>query len=119
MAAAACLAIEARDDGSGMSEAIQRRIFEPFFTTKEGRGGTGFGLSAVQATVDAHDGAIEVASVEGQGTRFVVYRPLALAQVQSMAKVNPGLGLGSGRILVVDDEPVLPGARRAPHPTRI
>lgn len=107
MAAIAYLALEVRDDGHGMSPDTQRQIFEPFFTTKTGQGGTGLGLSAVQAAVDAHDGAIEVESVEGEGTTFRLFLPLASAAVSSGVKEVKTLAPCTGKILVVDDEPVL------------
>ena len=49
------------------------KIFLPFFTTKTH--GTGLGLSLVQKIVLAHNGRIEVQSVEGEGTRFTITLP--------------------------------------------
>ena len=53
-----------------------RRIFDPFFTTKS-EGGTGLGLAISQRIVDEVKGSLEVASVAGAGSRFVVRLPLA------------------------------------------
>jgi len=61
---------EVRDDGCGMSEAGRERGFAPFVTAKAA--GTGLGLSNVRKIVDAHGGAIDVASTEGRGTTFRV-----------------------------------------------
>lgn len=49
------------------------RILEPFFSLKTpGRSSTGLGLAVVWGTITDHNGFIEVASSEGQGTRFLV-----------------------------------------------
>jgi two-component system, cell cycle sensor histidine kinase and response regulator CckA len=65
------------DDGSGIDPKYLPRIFDPFFTTKPG--GTGLGLPAVASIVEAHGGAIEVASAPGKGTRFTLRFPPARA----------------------------------------
>jgi signal transduction histidine kinase len=65
------------DDGSGIDPKHLPRIFDPFFTTKPG--GTGLGLPAVASIVEAHGGAIDVASAPGKGTRFTLRFPPARA----------------------------------------
>jgi PAS domain S-box-containing protein len=64
-----------KDSGKGMSMEVQERIFEPFFTTKDRSRGTGLGLSIVHGILQAHEGAIEVESAEGEGTAFYLYFP--------------------------------------------
>jgi PAS domain S-box-containing protein len=68
--------IEVEDSGLGIEPRIRERIFDPFFTTKpEGRG-TGLGLSISYGIVKDHGGKIDVHSVPGQGSRFVVSLPV-------------------------------------------
>ena len=61
------------DTGHGVPEDLLGKIFFPFFTTKPH--GTGLGLSLVQKIMLAHNGRIEVQSIEGKGTRFTVTLP--------------------------------------------
>lgn len=63
--------ISVRDEGSGMSEAVQARIFEPFFTTREN--GNGLGLSISRSLARRYGGDIQVRSIPGQGSEFSVY----------------------------------------------
>jgi signal transduction histidine kinase len=69
--------VEIADNGPGMSEEMRKRIFEPFFTTKKVGEGTGLGLSVSYfIVVENHGGTMEVESVPGQGTTFVLTLPL-------------------------------------------
>jgi two-component system NtrC family sensor kinase len=69
------LAIEVKDNGTGMDDATRNRIFEPFFTTKPVGDGTGLGLSVTWGIVREHHGWIDVQSRPGQGSTFTVYLP--------------------------------------------
>ncbi len=66
-----------KDNGVGMSEAVQENIFDELFTTKEVGKGTGLGLAiARQIVVEKHGGTIEVNSVLREGTEFAIVLPL-------------------------------------------
>jgi two-component system NtrC family sensor kinase len=66
------------DNGVGISEANLGRIFDPFFTTKLGQGGSGLGLNIVYNLIsDVLGGSIQVKSVPGEGTQFILILPLA------------------------------------------
>jgi signal transduction histidine kinase len=69
--------IRIKDNGVGMSEAVQEKIFEDLFTTKGVGKGTGLGLTiARQIVVEKHGGTIEVNSVLREGTEFAIVLPL-------------------------------------------
>ncbi|MFH1075527.1 MAG: PAS domain-containing protein [Pseudomonadota bacterium] len=99
--------LEVSDTGSGILPEIIDRIFEPFFTTKPKNEGTGLGLSVVHGIVKGYGGAITVESIPDKGTTFNVYLPIAKTSdiaIEKPIKPMP-LPTGSGRILLVDDEP--------------
>ncbi|MBI5237288.1 MAG: hypothetical protein HY887_02560 [Deltaproteobacteria bacterium] len=62
-----------RDNGKGIPGEHIDRIFDPFFSTKDR--GTGLGLAIVNSIVSAHNGAIDVDSAPGEGTRFIIRLP--------------------------------------------
>jgi two-component system NtrC family sensor kinase len=68
---------EVTDTGKGIDPADLPYIFEPFFTTKERGVGTGLGLYVSNSIVTSLGGRIEVDSVVGSGTRFVIHLPVA------------------------------------------
>lgn len=71
-----------RDNGKGMTEDVKQRIFDHLFTTKGVGKGTGLGLAIVrQIILEKHGGAIEVNSILGQGTEFVISIPLKLTSI--------------------------------------
>ncbi len=68
---------EVSDTGSGIKSENLGNIFEPYFSTKET--GTGLGLAIVHKIVDIHNGTIDVESTVGEGTKFTVKLPKAMA----------------------------------------
>jgi two-component system, NtrC family, sensor kinase len=69
--------IKIKDNGTGIPESIKAKIFQPFFTTKPTGQGTGLGLSlAYDIITKGHSGTLEVESVEGEGTTFIIKLPL-------------------------------------------
>jgi two-component system sensor histidine kinase FlrB len=69
--------VSVRDTGGGIAPEAQARIFEPFFTTR-GQG-TGLGLAIALGVARAHGGSIEVSSVPGEGSEFVLLLPAGVA----------------------------------------
>jgi len=65
-----------RDFGLGIPEADIPFIFEPFYRVDKSRakntGGYGLGLSLTQKIIEAHKGKLEVKSVLGEGTEFII-----------------------------------------------
>jgi signal transduction histidine kinase/ActR/RegA family two-component response regulator len=97
-----CVWLEVKDDGIGMAPATVAQMFDPFFTTKFV--GRGLGMAAVLGIVRGHEGAIDVESNPGQGTRIRVFFP-ARAVTAARAPREPAKNLaGQGLVLVVDDE---------------
>jgi signal transduction histidine kinase len=103
------LCFEVADDGPGIDEATRLRIFDPFFSTKEKRG-RGLGLASVIGIVRAHQGALQVDSQLGKGTRMRIWLPLAaeIARAQPKQPKRPRSASPRGRrVLIVDDEAVV------------
>lgn len=72
------VAVDIRDNGSGISTDDLSKIFDPYFTTKPK--GTGLGLAIVQKIIEAHHGQVKVRSAIGQGTVFSITLPLNAAR---------------------------------------
>ena len=72
--------VEIADEGPGMRPEVAARAFERFFRADAARsrhsGGSGLGLSIVDATVRAHGGTVSIDSAEGSGTTIRIAVPL-------------------------------------------
>jgi signal transduction histidine kinase/ActR/RegA family two-component response regulator len=94
------------DTGIGIPREDLERIFEPFYSKKRmGRSGTGLGMAVVWGCMKDHNGYIDVESVEGVGTKFILYFPVTeqpVAQAISPSPRREFRGRGES-ILVVDD----------------
>jgi len=64
-----------RDTGPGISPEELSKVFDPFYTTK--KTGTGLGLSVSYGIIQDHHGTVDVQSVPGKGTTFVLAFPVA------------------------------------------
>jgi signal transduction histidine kinase len=60
------------DNGIGIPEQVLDKIFQPFFTTKSTGEGTGLGLSISYDIMKLHGGEIQVKSVEGEYSEFII-----------------------------------------------
>lgn len=81
------VAIQIRDNGSGIDPAHQARLFDPFFTTKEIGKGTGLGLAiSYQIVTEKHGGQLLCTSTLGEGTEFTIQIPCRqkLERIQQM-----------------------------------
>jgi signal transduction histidine kinase/CheY-like chemotaxis protein/CHASE3 domain sensor protein/HPt (histidine-containing phosphotransfer) domain-containing protein len=118
---------DVEDTGIGISAEQQARLFQPFVQAEDGlsrpTGGTGLGLSICRRLAELMQGAIELHSAPGRGTRmsFTVALPVAHgvelprpdAGAASLAHVVPRTAPPieqaerEGKlVLVVDDHPV-------------
>lgn len=72
------LRLVVEDKGIGIPAGDMKRILEPFErgTNVSEIKGTGLGLSIVKQTIALLHGALEIESVEGQGSRFTVILPI-------------------------------------------
>ena len=82
------------DDGVGIPSADLPHIFRRFYRVEKHHSqeeikGTGLGLSIVKRAIEAHGGAINVTSVPGQETKFMIEVPLeAEAKLLAEAEAN-------------------------------
>ena len=69
-----------RDQGVGIAPDQQKRIFDKFYraapSLTRSVGGTGLGLYVTRELVRQMDGSIDVTSVPGVGSTFVIDLPL-------------------------------------------
>jgi signal transduction histidine kinase len=70
--------VTVRDTGPGIAREEQRLIFEKFGRARAGnaRPGTGLGLFIARSIAEAHGGTLDVHSVPGQGSTFLLSLPL-------------------------------------------
>ncbi|SHE34939.1 polar amino acid transport system substrate-binding protein [Seinonella peptonophila] len=65
--------ITIEDNGCGIEQEDLNKLFEPFFTKKNN--GVGLGLSISYQLIKENHGSIEVRSLHGQGTTFILTFP--------------------------------------------
>ena len=74
------IVLKIKDQGNGMSKAVQKRVFEKFYREHTGDvhnvKGHGLGLAYVKRIVNDHHGYITVESERGKGSTFILKLPL-------------------------------------------
>lgn len=101
--------LRVRDSGIGIAPDLLPHIFDLFTqadrSLDRSQGGLGIGLCLVQRLVELHGGTVEVHSVLGHGSEFVVRLPVvATAFSVAPLSIQPVQQRGkSCRVLVVDD----------------
>lgn len=69
--------ISIEDNGTGMTDEVKQKVFDLYFTTKPAGVGTGLGMSITREIIEKkHGGRLELQSVEGQYTRFIMHIPI-------------------------------------------
>lgn len=66
------LVVRVVDRGPGIPENDRERIFEPFYRSAGSGNGSGLGLAIARGFIEANGGEVEVESLPGQGSSFVV-----------------------------------------------
>ena len=102
--------IDVVDTGPGIPPEVKSRLFTPFFTTKPIGQGTGLGLSICQRIITNLGGEISLESEMGVGTTVRIVLPRAALDAPVAAAVTTGAArkpTRRGRILVIDDEPLV------------
>jgi CheY-like chemotaxis protein len=98
------ICVEITDHGQGIAPELLDKIFVPFFSTKNLD--SGLGLAVAYSIVQHHAGHIQVSSQVGVGTTFRVSLP-ALGGWDATSEAPRSKPRGSGRVLVMDDEPIV------------
>ncbi|MDD5342880.1 MAG: PAS domain S-box protein [Smithella sp.] len=80
------VAVEIKDNGSGIDAEDMPHIFNPFFTRKNY--GTGLGLSLVKKIIDIHQGTVDISSKKNEGTKVLVILPLGTESAHSLVTSN-------------------------------
>jgi PAS domain S-box-containing protein len=101
--------IEVSDTGPGVPAGDRERIFDPFVSTKDIGEGSGLGLFVCRNIARGFAGDVTVGDRPGGGAVFRVVLPVASSApvVDSEQPVSSSAGRASGRVLIVDDEPMI------------
>ncbi|MDT0688274.1 HAMP domain-containing sensor histidine kinase [Salegentibacter sp. F188] len=72
--------VKIRDQGAGMTRAVQKKVFEKFYREHTGNihnvKGHGLGLAYAKQIIEDHHGEVFVESEKGKGTTFIIKLPL-------------------------------------------
>ena len=100
------LQVEVTDTGPGIEPAKLDSVFDAFEQVlPESSAGLGLGLAICRALVELHGGSIKAESLgQGTGASFIVRLPIRSGgEMPRLAGITTAPGLGTIRVLVVDD----------------
>lgn len=98
------IAVNVRDNGSGIEPELLEKVFDPFFTTKPVGQGTGLGLSTIYGFARQSGGHVLLSSVVGQGTEVTLLLPASAEAAVAVEPANVQNLQGNGEhVLVVED----------------
>ena len=102
-----------QDTGIGMDAEFLKRIYQPYAKADEDVGkryhGTGLGMTIAKQYIDAMGGTIQVESELGEGSRFTVRIPFAIADKlpeKEKEGVTVTKAFAGKKILAVEDVPI-------------
>ena len=77
---ASAVRLTVKDNGSGIHPEDLYHIFKRFYRSRFSKDtqGIGLGLPLAKSIIEAHNGTIEVDSMEGRGTTFIITFPTKL-----------------------------------------
>ncbi|NMF07569.1 Cache 3/Cache 2 fusion domain-containing protein [Clostridium beijerinckii] len=88
------IVISVKDTGRGIPEEKVSQLFQRFKQVERllnrSHEGSGIGLSIVKALVEMHEGTIEVKSVYGEGTEFIICLPVKIVPEDEGKKNKKG-----------------------------
>ncbi|QLC67202.1 response regulator [Flavobacterium sp. LPB0248] len=105
--------ISIQDTGIGIEKANQKLVFEEFAQANEGiekkYGGTGLGLSICQKIISILGGSLNLESIFGKGSTFIIQLPLLFDSSQENIALNeirnkPSKNTKKQTFTVVDDD---------------
>ncbi|MEG0998476.1 MAG: response regulator [Clostridiales bacterium] len=108
----ATLKFTVNDTGIGINETFLSHIFEPFEQQRTGStspySGTGLGLAICKNLVDLMGGKININSIEGVGSEFVVEVKLGIPEeANEITKYKPNMHIKNLKALIVDDDIII------------
>ena len=107
------LSVWVEDTGLGMDDGLLAQLFQRFSqvdaSSTRRHGGTGLGLAISRGLAEAMGGVIEVVSVVGRGTTFLLQLPAPISEAihenETPASLRHEAPLRDVRLLVIDDNP--------------
>ncbi len=86
------LEIKIHDTGKGISKEDIPHVFDRFYqvdsTSTREYEGTGIGLALTKELIELHKGTIEVSSIEGEWTEFIIHLPVGNVKLDKEESIN-------------------------------